>query len=130
MIRDAVATIPDDPNALREALLTVIAERDSRIAQLTAKRDEAIRQLRLHLSKRFGPRIEKLSPGQLSLFDDEVKAIDQAAAAEDETVQFPATRDASPDRSRFQRTCRARSSSTTFRRTSARFRTARSRVLS
>lgn len=89
MIRDAVATIPDDPKALREALLTVIAERDSRIAQLTAERDEALRQLRLHLSKRFGPRIEKLSPGQLSLFGDEVKAIDRSSQAEAETVQVP-----------------------------------------
>lgn len=52
------------------------------------ERDDAIRTLRLHLAKRFGPRIEALDPRQLGLFADEVKAAERQAAAE--TVTVPA----------------------------------------
>jgi transposase len=100
MLRDAVIAIPDDPAALREALLLVIderdaritaleTERDARIAALQAERDEAVRRLRLHLSKRYGPRAELLSPGQLSLFGDQVKAAEREAQAESETISVP-----------------------------------------
>lgn len=89
MLREAVMNIPDDPKALREALLRVIDDRDVRIAQLQAERDEAIRKLRLSLAKRFGPRAEALAPGQLSLFGDEVKAAECVAQAESETIAVP-----------------------------------------
>jgi transposase len=92
--RDAAASLPDDPAELRAMLLRVIDERDSRqmehdarVALITAERDDAIRTLRPHLAKRFGPRIEALDHARLALFADEVKACEHCAAAE--TVAVP-----------------------------------------
>ncbi len=85
--REIATHLPDDPAELRAMLLRVIDERDARIAAIEAERDDAIRTLRLHLTKRFGPRIETLDPRQLALFADEVKAVERHAAAE--TVAVP-----------------------------------------
>jgi transposase len=67
----------------RDARMAALAsEHDARVALLTAERDDAIRTLRLHLAKRFGPRIEALDPRQLGLFAEEAKAAERRAAAE------------------------------------------------
>jgi transposase len=103
MTRAIAASLPDDPAELRAMLLRVIDERDAtrretdaRIAAIEAERDDAIRTLRLHLAKRFGPRIEALDPAQLGLFADEVKAAERLAAAETITVPAHARRKGGP----------------------------------
>jgi transposase len=88
--RGAALSLPDDPEALRAMLLRVIDERDARIATLEAERDDAIRKLRLHLARRFGPRAEALNAAQLALFSDELKTIERRAEAESVVVQVPA----------------------------------------
>jgi transposase len=80
--RATATSLPDDPAALRAELLRVIDERDAALAQ----RDDAVRKLRLHLAKRFGPRAEALDAAQLALFADEVKAIEAKAEADSVTV--------------------------------------------
>lgn len=94
MTRAIATSLPDDPAGLRATLLRVIDERDARqrehdarVALLTAERDAAVRTLRLHLAKRFGPRVEALDPAQLALFAVEAKAVERQAAAE--TVAVP-----------------------------------------
>jgi transposase len=69
--------LADDPQLLRAALMTVLAERD-----------EALRRLRLHLALRFGPRIEKLDANQLALFAKECREVEKSVQSE--SVVIPA----------------------------------------
>lgn len=103
MTRAIATSLPDDPAELRAMLLRVIDERDARqrehearVAAIEAERDDAIRTLKLHLAKRFGPRIETLDPAQLGLFADEVKAAERQAAAETITVPSHTRRKGGP----------------------------------
>ncbi len=74
-----VESLPDDPRELKALMRRIIMERD-----------DAIRKLRLHLARRFGPRAEALDAAQLALFADEVKAIEAKAEAAGVVVDVPA----------------------------------------
>lgn len=91
-----VDSLPDDPRELKALMRRVILEHDARIAAIEAERDDAIRKLRLHLAKRFGPRAEALDPAQLALFADAVKAAERKAEVESVAVPSNTRRKGGP----------------------------------
>lgn len=91
--------ISDDPQALREAALRIIGERDAALDRAVKAEEElslTLHRLKAQLAARFGPRIEKLDANQLALFAQEIRTIQSSAA--EESILVPAHRRAKAGR--------------------------------
>lgn len=79
--------------ALRDAAMRIIAERDAALDRAMKAESElslTLHKLKLQLAARFGSRVEKLDPGQLALFAQEIR--DAQSIAAQETILVPAHR--------------------------------------
>jgi transposase len=95
VVRDVAEKLPDTVEALRVLVLRRNAELEEREAELEA-RDAEIAQLREYVRllrhQRFGRKSEKVSPDQLSIFNEAEREVAEAASREKERdeIQVPA----------------------------------------
>jgi hypothetical protein len=95
VVRDVAEKLPDTVEALRVLVLRRNAELEEREAELEA-RDAEIAQLREYVRllrhQRFGRKSEKVSPDQLSIFNEAEREVAEAASREKERDEIQSSR--------------------------------------